>query len=90
MATLLIAFSQSRSVLWSEDFEGIGATKWRITAGTWEVGIPASGPDSAYSGNNCAATVLNGNYQEGVNSRLISPSFTVPATGENPRFRFCH
>jgi len=67
---------------------GIG--DWYADRGTWEVGVPLSGPGSAYSGENVAGTVLNGNYEENVDSRLISPPFKVPAASENPRLRFWH
>ena len=38
------------SQTWSEDFEGNWSTDWHITFGSWEVGIPTSGPNSAYTG----------------------------------------
>jgi uncharacterized repeat protein (TIGR01451 family) len=66
--------------------QGIG--DWSAERGTWEIGKPASG--TAYSGINCAATTLSGNYHEGVDSRLVSPPFMVPAADQNPRFRFWH
>ncbi len=74
-----------------EGFEsGIG--NWAAERGTWEVGRPDStnGPRRAYAGQNCAATVLRGNYAEPVDSRLISPRFTVPPAANNPRLRFWH
>ena len=54
--------STGLSQTWTEDWEGNWSTDWHITFGTWEVGIPTSGPGSAYNGQNCAATILNGNY----------------------------
>ncbi len=72
-----------------EDWEnGIG--DWASERGTWEVGTPSVGPGAAYDGQQCAATVLEGNYSEPVDSRLESPKFTVPAASENPRLRFWH
>ncbi len=66
-------------IIWTEDWEsGIG--NWYADNGVWEVGMPTSGPDSAYSVQNCAGTVLNGNYPIGSNSRLISPSIVLPDT----------
>ncbi len=67
-----------------------GLGNWNSESGTWEVGTPSTGPGNAYQGLKCAATVLNGNYYENVDSRLISPVLTVPAAGENPRLRFWH
>jgi bacillopeptidase F (M6 metalloprotease family) len=75
---------------WNETFETSTAQDWEISNGTWEIGTPTSGPGGAYQGQKCAATVLNGNYSDHVESRLISPAFTVPAAGENPRLRFWH
>jgi Putative metal-binding motif len=72
-----------------EDWEG-GLGDWGVSRGTWEVGTPTSGPGSCYSGTQCAATRLDGNYYEAVDSRLTSPPFVVPAASENPRLRFYH
>ena len=75
-----------------EDFEG-GLGDWAVDFGTWQVGVPTSGPPTnstgfrAHSGTNCAATVLAGNFGLNADSRLISPPFTVPASG-NPEVRF--
>ena len=91
---LLLGFSISLSaqtVVWQEDFEGEWINDWHVDAGTWEVGTPSSGPEEAYSGNNCAATILAGNYSDNVASKLIRhTSFTVPDADENPRLRFWH
>jgi hypothetical protein len=85
----LTANSQQKGVLWSEDFEGDWTVNWHVDAGTWEVGVPASGPGAAHGGQKLAATVLAGNYAEPVSSRLIRhTSFVVPAASENPRLRF--
>ena len=78
-------------VVFFEDFEGSGVNDWHASHGTWEVGTPTSGPESAYSGDQCAATILDGDYVETVDSRLIrNASFIVPPTSENPRLRFQH
>ncbi len=72
-----------------EDWEqGLG--DWGVSRGTWEVGVPTSGPASCHSGTECAGTRLDGNYYEAVDTRLTSPPFTVPAASENPRLRFWH
>ncbi|MBC8186281.1 choice-of-anchor J domain-containing protein [candidate division KSB1 bacterium] len=60
-----------------ENFE-LGIGDWISERGTWEVGEPTAGPDSAHSPPFCAATVLAGNYSESVSSRIISPPFKVP------------
>ena len=77
-----------------ESFES-GEDDWSVNAGTWEVGVPTSGPRTnsagfrAHSGTNCAATVLAGNYANNVNSSLISPAFTVPFSN-SPTLSFWH
>ncbi len=68
---------------------GIGY--WWADRGVWEAGAPTSGPDSAYSGQCCAATVLDGNYPYGANSRLISPTVTLtPLPSQYPGLFFWH
>ncbi len=74
-----------------EDFEdGIGL--WWASNGIWEVGEATSGPGEPHSGVNLAATVLDGNYPDNVNSALVSPSIVLPAieTGEEIHLRFWH
>jgi len=80
------------TVVWSEDWEGNWFLDWTVEAGSWEVGTPTSGPGSCFdpSDGNCAATVLDGNYADGVDTRLISDPVTVPAASEYPRLRFWH
>lgn len=75
-----------------EGFEsGIG--DWSASAGTWETGVPTSGPAAngagwrAHSGTNCAATVLAGNYATFCDTRFISPPFTVPVSNR-PALKF--
>ncbi|HPE33763.1 MAG TPA: FISUMP domain-containing protein [Bacteroidales bacterium] len=89
---ILMPFSgmaQTESVLWSENFEGDWTQNWYVDNGTWEVGTPTSGPNAAYGGTKCAATILAGNYGANVSSRLIRfTSFVVPAAADNPRLRF--
>jgi hypothetical protein len=78
--------------LWHDDFEDQNwFFKWSVSAGTWEVGVPMSGPNNAYSGTRCAATILTGNYPPGANTRLERlTSFVVPSSSEHPRLRFWH
>ncbi|WP_372947837.1 choice-of-anchor J domain-containing protein, partial [Mariniphaga sp.] len=88
---VLFVKANTQSVIWSETFEGDWTANWHADAGTWEAGIPTSGPNAAHSGDKCAATVLGGNYNTNVQSRLIRHnSFTVPSASENPRLRFWH
>ena len=52
---------------------------WWTSNGVWEIGEPNSGPGSAYSGSNCAATILDGNYPINTDSYMISPPIDLPA-----------
>ncbi len=70
--------SGKNSMLYREDFE-TGASGWTITNGVWEIGSPSYGPDTAHGGSSWAATVLDGNYPNNANTRLISPSINLPA-----------
>jgi Immune inhibitor A-like, MAM domain len=76
---------------WSEDFEGNWQDCWHVDAGTWEVGSPASGPGSAHSGINSAATTLAGVYSNYADSRLVRHCpFVVSATAPDPGLTFWH
>ena len=78
-----------RALTWPEGWEsGIGS--WYADRGMWEVGVPTSGPNSAHTRNSVAATILDDNYYDGLDSRLISPTFVVPAADQYPRLRFWH
>jgi hypothetical protein len=54
------------------DFE-YGWADWSAENGVWEIGTPTSGPGVCHG--QCARTVLNGNYPNSTDSRLITPSF---------------
>ncbi|MFO7670824.1 MAG: T9SS type A sorting domain-containing protein [Bacteroidales bacterium] len=83
--------AQNKDTLWFEDFERAWYDNWYVDVGTWEVGTPTSGPQAAFTGNNCAATILNGNYSDNVDTRLIRfTSFVVPPASYNPQIRFWH
>ncbi|MBK8475320.1 MAG: choice-of-anchor J domain-containing protein [Opitutaceae bacterium] len=76
---------------WSETFESAAAlTNWTVSNGTWQIGMPTSGPGSAHGGTRVAGTVLDGNYTDNMSSRLVSPVLTVPSADQNPRLRFWH
>ncbi|MGD9159533.1 MAG: PASTA domain-containing protein, partial [Desulfobacteraceae bacterium] len=64
-------------VVFQEDFE-TGGPDWQISNGVWEVGTPTSGPGNAFTGTQCAGTVLGGNYPNNTYSRLISPIVILP------------
>ncbi len=76
----------------AEGFES-GLGNWSVDAGTWETGLPYYGPKQAFRGNSAAGTVLRdffGYYFANVDSRLVSPEFTVPCAEAAPRLRFAH
>lgn len=78
---------------WSEDWDGNPNwyLDWSVDAGQWQVGIPTFGPSNAFRGDSCAATVLSGNYSDGIDStKLISPPIQIPSTYYNPRLTFSH
>jgi hypothetical protein len=64
----------------SGDFE-CGWEDWSADRGIWEVGSSAASP-VCYSGEQCAGTVLSGNYPTYTDSRLVSPSIVIPSIGE--------
>jgi len=63
-----------------EGFEA-GEGDWAVDMGTWAIGHPTAGPKAAHTGTNCAGTVLSGNYPQAADTRLISPPFLMPASG---------
>ena len=60
-----------------EDFEA-GWGSWSADNGVWGVGTPTAGPAGCFAGTQCAGTVLGGNYPVNTDSRLISPTVTLP------------
>lgn len=73
------------------EFEA-GWEGWHADRGLWQPGTPSAGPESCYAGNGCVGTVLDGNYEPGTDSRLVSASVTLPdAEGpEEVQLRFWH
>lgn len=75
---------------WRTDFEEI-AYEWTSDNGLWQIGnshIPPGGP---YSGNNCAGTILKGDYPPNANTRLITPWIElIPKENEIPTLFFYH
>jgi PKD repeat protein len=69
--------SAHAGVVYSENFES-GWDDWSADNGIWQVGTPTAGPESCYSGSQCAGTNLDGNYEPDTDSRLISPSIHLP------------
>jgi len=69
---------------------------WAADYSIWQVGLPTYGPSTnalgrrAYAGTNCLATVLDGNYTDDRSSRIASPAFVMPSSGQHPHLRFWH
>ncbi|GIO25903.1 S8 family peptidase [Ornithinibacillus bavariensis] len=66
-----------------DDFES-KPMGWQKTGtnNVWEWGVPTSGPNEAYSGENVYATNLAGDYSSSMNASLIMPPIDV-AEGES-------
>jgi hypothetical protein len=75
---LCVASSGVRAAMletvFTEDWES-GQEDWDVRNGVWEIGTPTAGPSECYMGNQCAGTVLSGNYPRGTDSRLGLPTF---------------
>jgi hypothetical protein len=73
-----LAASRVGGASFFEDFES-GGPGW--TSGgennSWEIGVPTSGPGTAVSGQNVAATNLSGNYPANSNAWLRSPTIDL-------------
>jgi hypothetical protein len=98
LAGLCFAISaEAQTITWQENWESPSAAdNWFADNGYWEIGVPTYGPPDrgdgwrAHQGTNVAGTVLNGNYTDDRQSRLISSPISIPAAGQNPRLRFWH
>ena len=64
--------------------------RWAPDNGVWEIGVPTSGPGGCHASAQCAGTVLGGDYAPNTDSRLVSPTVTLPAigAGEELQLRF--
>ena len=85
------------TITWSENWESPAAqNNWANTGAAWQIGVPTFGPPTnslgwrAHQGTNCAATILNGNYTDDRQDRLVSSPILVPTASQNPRLRFWH
>ena len=64
------------TTIYEENFES-GGNSWSRN-GTWQVGNPSSGPYSGHESSNCAATNLNGVYNNNADDWLISSAINLP------------
>ena len=68
--------SSSANIVYEEGFEG-GTSRW-TSEGTWAIGEPRNGPEDGFDSPNAGAIDLSGEYPNGSNDRLISPSISLP------------
>ncbi len=80
-------------LLWylDEDFDGASVADWAMS-GDWQVGAPSGseGPSSAHGGQNCAGTIINGEYHNDNDwdtCSLVSPPVNL-VTAMAPRLTF--
>lgn len=85
LASFQVAAPGPVETVFFEDFEA-GWGSWWVTNGTWEIGAPSSGPGAAWSGLQCAATSLAGNYPN-TTTRLVSPAMHLPPLGPGQELR---
>jgi hypothetical protein len=71
---------------------GYGWSDWYADNGVWEVGSPNSAPAECLSNYRMAGTLLNKNYPDYTDSRLISPTFRLPPadSGDSFYLKFNH
>lgn len=67
---IVVSAVNAADVIFTEDFESAWGD-WYADNGVWEIGMPTSGPGSGHLSDNCAATILSGNYPVNTDSRLI-------------------
>jgi hypothetical protein len=67
-----------------------GEGDWSVERGSWEIGIPTSGPYSSHTGLKCAATNLSGNYDDNVDSRLRTTWLKLQPASYSPAISFWH
>ena len=60
------------------DFESGWDAFWSADRGVWQIGAATAGPGACFAGSQCAGTVLGGKYPVRTDSRLISPTLTLP------------
>lgn len=68
--------TKDSSVIFKEDFED-GGLFW-TSSGIWNIGEPSTGPGSGFNSLNCAATNLDGDYEDNVDDWLISSEINLP------------
>ena len=74
IVSLIPAFTGSFESGWDD---------WSADRGVWQVGTPTGGPGACAVSDQCAGTILDGNYPASTDSRLVSASLTLPNTAGN-------
>ncbi|MEM2583877.1 MAG: choice-of-anchor J domain-containing protein, partial [Candidatus Thermoplasmatota archaeon] len=83
----LTVYKKPGAIIYYEDFEA--SNGGFVGDGSWQWGIPTSGPNASHSGTKLWATNLAGNYPNYANDRLTSPAIALPA-GHNYYLAFWH
>lgn len=88
------AYSQLPDTVFCEGWE-TGDNGWSATNGVWQTGRPTTAPPgNAHTGQNCAGTMLTGDYPANANSIWLSPatgiSLPVISGDEKIELRFWH
>jgi bacillopeptidase F len=60
------------------DFDTMPAVGWSWKGGHWKIGVPTTGPNSAYSGSKVIATNTDGDYLNNMDSNLMVPPVFLP------------
>ena len=89
MASIINA--QTKETVFIEDFES-GWGSWWADNGVWDVGAPTFGSVVPHAGQTCVGTVLNDNYPNYADTRLVSPEINLPnITGDGKiQLKFWH
>jgi hypothetical protein len=58
------------------DFE-MGWMDWSADTGVWQIGTPSSGSGGCYQGDQCAGTVLDGDYPAYTGSKLVGATIDL-------------
>ncbi len=101
VAVLLAAgVARAETVLWSDNFDTNGASRWSVSAtGVWKIVSPSAGPPvgssgfRTHSGADCAFT---GGYAYNKDARLVchnyngASSLAIPSADQYPRLRYWH
>ncbi|MDI6855349.1 MAG: M14 family zinc carboxypeptidase [Candidatus Thermoplasmatota archaeon] len=84
--------SDYEATILNDSFEYTGTGNWNVTpaSNVWKKGTPTYGITFAYSGSQCWATNLNGDYGYNEDDWLLSPNITLPSNATRINLTFWH